>query len=112
MFSLDLIVKADPIVEVGIDEQAHLYVTPASATFAQIYREAREVHWDAAANRLHSPKPRDWSHAQWFRQIVDTADAHGQPLCLTPATVWVNIPHELKADIQRIMPSAVGTHEV
>jgi hypothetical protein len=105
-------VKADLIAEVGIDAQERLYIRPATVTFPQIYREAREVHWDAAARRLHSPKPREWNHARWFRQIVAAADAYGQPLCLTPATVWVNIPDELKTEFERITPSAVGTHEV
>lgn len=104
--------KADPITEIGIDAQERLYVRPATAMFPQIYREAREVHWDAAARVLHSPKPRDWSYAQWFRQIIETADAYGEPLCLSPTTVWVNIPDEMKTQFQQITPSGVGTHEV
>jgi hypothetical protein len=105
-------VKADQITEVGIDEQERLYVRPATATFPQIYREAREVHWDAAASRLHSPTPREWSYARWFRQIVEAADAYGQPLSLTPATIWVNLPDELKTEFQRIMPSGVAHNEL
>jgi hypothetical protein len=105
-------VKADPIAEVGIDAQERLYVRPASVRFPQIYREARDVHWNAASSRLHSPKPREWSYARWFRHIIDVATAYGQPLCLAPATVWVNIPDQMKTELQRIASSAVGTHGV
>jgi hypothetical protein len=97
--------KADSIAEVGIDAQERLYVRPAAATFPYIYREAREVHWEPAVGRLHSPKPREWSYARWFQQIIEAADAYGQPLRLTASTVWVNIPNELKTEVERIMAS-------
>jgi hypothetical protein len=105
-------VKADSIAEVGIDEQERLYVRPATATFAQICREAREVHWDAATAHLHSPKPREWSYARWFQQIIETADAYGQPLRLTPTTVWVNVPDDVRTEAEQIMSSRFATGEV
>ena len=104
--------KTDSIAEVGIDEEERLYLRPATATFAQIYREAREVHWDAATGRLYSPKPREWSYARWFQQIIETAEAYGQPLRLTPATVWVKIPDDVRAEAEQIMSSRVATGEL
>jgi len=98
-------VKADSILEVGIDEQKRLYLRPATATFSQIYREAREVHWDVATGRLHSPKPREWNYTRWFQQIIEAADAYGQPLHLIPSTVWVNIPDDVKNEVEQLMSS-------
>jgi hypothetical protein len=59
--------KKDTIAEVAIDEQGRLRVTPTSNSYAMIYREAVEVHWDAGGKYLYSPKPRKWSYLDWFK---------------------------------------------
>ena len=39
--------RSDRIVEIEIDDQRRLCVTPATAAFPLIYREAMDVGWDA-----------------------------------------------------------------
>jgi hypothetical protein len=94
-------VESDSILEVGIDAEERLFVRPASATFPYIYREAMEVHWDAAGRRLHSPKPREWTYPRWFQQIVNAAAEQSCELRLTPSTAWVDIPAATRAEIER-----------
>ena len=42
----------EPIAEVRIDREGRLCVTPRSAEFPLIYREAMEVAWDDATRSL------------------------------------------------------------
>ena len=93
--------EADSIAEIGIDESQRLFVTPASATFPYIYREAMEVHWDAVRRRLHSPKPREWDYLRWFQQIIAAAAEQSCNLQLASSTAWSNISAELKDEIER-----------
>jgi hypothetical protein len=88
--------RTDKIAEVGIDAEGSLWVKPASTTFPYIYREGREVRWDARRLRLYSPKPREWSYVDWFHQIRDAAREHGVELALGPATSWSGISPELR----------------
>ncbi len=90
----------DEITEVGIAEDGSLYVTPASARFPLIYREAMEVGWDVSARRLTTPKPREWSYVDWFRQIIRAARAQGVDLQLTRATKWTNVPCVLRREME------------
>ena len=91
----------DLIAEIGIDDEQRLWVRPLKESFDQIFRSGMEVHWDNDRKRLFSPKPRQWSYLRWFAQIVSAAaNEYGVSLKLTPATVWRNVPNDLKAAIQ------------
>ena len=90
----------EPISEIGIDADNRLYIKPSKAEFPLIYREAMEVHWDSDNKRLYGAVPRNWSYAQWFKQITDAAGEQGRTLEIGPATVWTNISEELRAEIE------------
>ncbi len=95
------IMTEDAISEVGIDSEGRLYVRPSSVSFEYIYRAAMEVNWDAKERRLFSPRPREWTYADWFRQIVAAAaDEYGIRLKLTIETTWSNIAEPLKNEIE------------
>jgi hypothetical protein len=94
----------------AIDEAGRLCVRPASARFPFIWREAMEVHWDTQGNFLYSPKPREWSYADWFRQILAAAREQAYVLQITDSTEWRNIPPALRREIEAGLHS--GTPEV
>ena len=83
--------ERDEIALVEIDDTGRLHVVPAHHTFPYIYREAMEVHWDTARGSLHSPKPRQWSYAQWFSHILAAAREQGCELYATGRTQWRNV---------------------
>ena len=90
----------DSIAEVGIDGDDRLYVRPSAATFEHIYRAAMEVAWDGGTQRLLSPRPREWSYADWFSQILAAAaNEYKVRLRLTGATVWTNVPEPVRLEI-------------
>lgn len=92
--------RTDTIEAVGIDGDGSLWVEPTSATFPLIYREAMEVYWDAERLRLYTPKPREWAHGAWFKQIRDAARQQGVELQLGPATTWSDIDPEMQQTMQ------------
>jgi hypothetical protein len=93
--------KEDEIAEIGIDQAGRLYVQPAKQTFPYVYRAAMEVHWDQARGVLFSPKPREWSYRQWFRQILDAVtDEYGVHLRIGVGTTWTNVPDLLRTQIE------------
>jgi hypothetical protein len=92
-------VEKDEIIEIGIDEKERLYLKPKSLKFPYIYREAAEVHWDDNGMFLYSPKPREWSYLDWFKQIVSVAKCQSCSLYITKNTRWLNIPENLKKQI-------------
>jgi len=66
-----------------------------------------EVYWNESSSTLHSPPPRTWSYADWYRQIVAAAkDEYGYVLVLAPDTRWTNIA----ADVQEAIVAA-AQHE-
>ena len=89
----------DEIKEIGIDEENRLYVRPASAKFPMIYREAIEVHWNKNTMSLYGGIPRQWSHHDWYKQILKGASMQGCLLKLSAKTKWVNISQELQSQI-------------
>jgi len=91
--------QQDAIAEIGIDAKDRLYVKPCSVALPYIYREAMEVHWDSDGLFLYSPKPREWSYAQWFKQIVAAAREQSCQLAISQSTTWVNIPASVQAEI-------------
>ncbi len=94
--------NVDLISEIGLDKKERLYIIPKTVKFPYIYREAMEVHWDSTNGYLYSPKPREWSYFDWFRQIISAAKEQSCTLKVTKETKWVNIPSELKGKILNI----------
>jgi hypothetical protein len=94
--------RTDAIEAVGVEDDGSLWVKPATTTFPYIYREAMEVHWDAKRLRLYSPKPREWSYVDWFRQIRNAAREQGVRLTLEQTTSWLNVD----ADLQQAITTA------
>ncbi|MBK7442903.1 MAG: hypothetical protein WBP43_05735 [Chitinophagales bacterium] len=90
----------DKILEIGIDNKGRLYLKPEKQRFTLIYRTATEIHWEDNGNFLYSPKPREWTYFDWFRQIVRVTETEFNcKLILTNETVWVNTAEELKLQI-------------
>ena len=93
----------DAIAEVGIDGEGRLYLRPCSMSFDHIWRAAMEVNWDASKRWLFGPKPREWTYADWFKQIVAAAaDEYGARLRVTSETAWSNIPTALRNEIEAL----------
>lgn len=96
--------KIDPIIKIEIDGKGRLLIYPASHTYPMIYREAVEVHWDAAGKYLYSPQPREWSYLDWFKHIITTV----RDLRLTSETKWSNVPEELREAAETWMDHGHG----
>ena len=93
-------IDKDNISEIGIDSQERLYIKPEKEKFTLIYRTATEVHWDDKGNFLFSPKPKEWTYFDWYRQIIGVVETECNcKLLLTDKTIWVNVPNDLKAQI-------------
>jgi hypothetical protein len=95
------IMVEDEIAEVGIDQDGKLCVRPTNQSFPYIYRAAMEVGWDPVRGVLFGTKPREWSHLDWFRQILAAvADEYGVRLRVGAATAWSNVPELLRMQIE------------
>jgi Integron Cassette Protein Hfx_Cass5 len=89
--------KVDPIIEIGIDGSERLFVRPSLNDYEQIYRAAMEVYWDRGTQFLYSPKPRDWTYADWYSQILGAVlTEYGRQLVIDDDTVWTNVALDLK----------------
>ncbi|WP_158635391.1 hypothetical protein [Luteimonas cucumeris] len=84
------------ISQVEIDGDGRLHVVPTNHSLPYIYREGMEIQWDSGRASLHSPKPRVWSYAHWFQQILAAAREQGCHLELSSSTRWINIDAGLK----------------
>ena len=89
----------DTIRQVEIDAGGRLLVTPDSVRFPYIYREAMEVHWDDAGAFLFAPTPREWSYADWFRQMLYAARTQGHDLLVSERTRWINVPSDMVSEM-------------
>jgi hypothetical protein len=99
--STQQVMFTDTIKEVKIDDQGRLCVYPAKKSFEFIWRCAAEVNWDPSGKFLYSPKPREWSYADWFDNIILCVKyEYGCLLQLVQDTVWTNVSADLKAVIQ------------
>lgn len=97
--------KQDHIVEVGIDQDARLFVRPEQGAYEYIYRTAAEVRWNASTGVLHTLAPRDMSYLNWFRQIwLAVAGEYGVDLAITDRTRWSAIPDDLRLEIESDQP--------
>ena len=91
----------DEIIEIGICQDGKLYLRPTNQSFPHIYRAAMEVGWDPVCGVLFTPKPREWSHLDWFRQILAAvANEYGVRLRISAATAWSNVPELLRMQIE------------
>jgi len=92
--------RRDKILEIGIDDKERLFIKPDKERFTLIYRTATEVHWDNQELFLYSPKPREWTYFDWFKQITGVTETECScKLILTDETKWTNISDELKQQI-------------
>lgn len=90
----------DNIKEIGIDNKERLFVVPQTEQFEFIYRDASGVGWDDKGRFLYSPKPKELTYFEWYRQIIlATKGEYGCELKVTNETVWTNISNELKDQI-------------
>lgn len=96
----------DEVTSIAIDDQGRLCVTPLSASFPYIYREAMEVGWDADGKFLFSPIPKEWSYGRWFQQIISSTKEQGYELQLSAATVWKSVPDSVRQEITASMGDA------
>ena len=87
----------DDIAHVEIDAAGRLHVVPRTQAFPYIWREAMEVAWDPERNSLRSPKPREWSYAQWYVQLLEAARQQGVHLAPTASTAWGNVDEDQRA---------------
>lgn len=103
--------STDKIIEIGIDAKGRLYLRPENEKFTLIYRSATEVHWDKEGEFLYSPKPRDWTYLNWYKQIISVVlDECGCGLVLTDKTKWVNVPDVLRLQIEEVQASINNSH--
>jgi len=95
--------RTDNIVKVEIDSLDRLRIYPEKEKFNFIWRSATEVHWDDNESFLYSPKPREWSYFDWYRQIIGAIQSeYGFNLLLLKDTLWINIPAALKEQIIKV----------
>jgi hypothetical protein len=93
--------NSDTIIEIAIDDSGRLTIKPKTQKFAHIYRAATEVHWDSINERLYSPKPREWSHLDWYKHMISGVESeYGCKLVLAEDTQWINVPNKLKNEIE------------
>ncbi len=96
----EVLIKRIEVIGTG-----ELLVTPSEPNddlFPYIYRTATGVSWNAKKEAFSSQVPREWSYVQWFHNILlASAESElGIKLVIAPDTEWVNIPTELKHQIE------------
>lgn len=93
----------EEIAKIEILENGEMFVLLTSGgkpMYQYIYREAAEVYWDHQVKGFKAPTPGKWNHSEWFNQIVSVvASGLGVTLKLSNATIWVNVPEQIKAEI-------------
>ena len=98
--------KQEFVAAIEIDASGRIHVAPSESQFPHIYREAMEVSWNDATKTLHSPVPREWTYAQWLRQIFAAAAEQGTQLALSPQTEWINVSNDLQVDLTNAVRAA------
>ena len=96
----------DPVTRIEIDEEGRLHVVPRSEEFPFVWREALEVHWDSENDSLYSPSPRTWSYGQWLVNILTAAREQGCQLDVTTETEWLNVPLNVRKQMQENLTSS------
>jgi hypothetical protein len=91
--------NTDHIEAIEINEQGELYIKPSTKQFVLIWRSATQVHWSERWNYLYSPKPREWSYLDWYKQILTViANEYNYKLILTDTTLWQSISTTLRCE--------------
>jgi hypothetical protein len=92
------------IGEITVDTAGGMSVHPLlspAEDFAQIYRAAMEVSWDPKSKCLITPPPRQWTRADWFKQVVRAVQSeYGVQLYVSPKTRFVNFSPEDRREIE------------
>jgi hypothetical protein len=93
----------EPISEVKIDEAGRLLLHPSKSSFDDLHMAgAWGFRWDQSAGCLASPKPLEWTYAQWFAHIVEIiASQYGTSLIIEPGTAWTSVPDEVRWEIEK-----------
>ncbi len=101
------------IIKIEIDDLGKLSVTPIlnwNNLFQFIYRTATGVQWIENSKCFMSPVPKEWSHLDWYANIVTSVISEmGVKLKVTPDTEWFNVPDSLKLEIMKYDPT-IGTN--
>jgi hypothetical protein len=93
--------KTVVISKVEVDAKGWLRLYPATEQYGHIYRAAAGVEWDRSGGFLHAEEPGAWQYSTCFRQILSAVESeYGDSLILGPATQWLNVPSEVRAQIQ------------
>ncbi len=91
------------IIKVEVLITKELLVTPVVSWnnfFQFIYRTSTGVKWNEKEQCFMSPIPKDWSHFDWYSNIVDSVISEmGVNLIITPKTKWHNISTNLQNKI-------------
>ena len=97
------------ITKLEVIDTNELSVTPIinwNNFFQFIYRTATGVKWNEKDQCFMSPIPKDWSHLDWYKNIVTSvASEMGVRLIITPKTKWLNVPNCLKEEIEKYDPN-------
>jgi hypothetical protein len=99
------VAREDVIAEIAVDGEGRLCVSPSSAAFPYVYREAMEVDWNPSGGFLFAPPRRkggSWQLARWFQQIVAAAREQGCDLVVGPDTRWRNVPEAIEQEIREL----------
>lgn len=92
------------ILRVSIDDAGRLTVQPdlaLSDDFEFIWRTASGIRWDSVGRELFAPASTDLSALGWFQGIVSAVQGeYGTSLVLTGDTQWVNVPIDVKQQIE------------
>jgi hypothetical protein len=70
------------------------------------------VNWDPVRRTLHSPPPREWTHARWFGQILAAAQEQGCKLHISGATRWTNVPQPLRKEIGLVASGIINGNSI
>jgi len=86
------------ILKVSISNAGNLLVSPQGteeerkSLFPHIYRMATGTFWNEAEASFSSPVPKQWSYADWLRDIAHCARSElGFDLYLSERTLWENV---------------------
>ena len=100
--------KIIEITKIELQQSGELSVTPIENyknIFQLIYRAATGVQWDEKSRCFISPIPKEWSHLDWYPNIVTSVMSEmGVMLQITQNTVWLNIQDSLKSEIANYTP--------
>ncbi len=93
--------RKDKILEISIDAKGRLLVKPEKEAFSLIYRTASEIHWNADSKVLYTPKPREWSYADWYEHLIQTIEETGCVLTVSEYTKFVNVQKQIEYSIKQ-----------